>query len=483
MTSHVKVARESTWVQIAGVVVFAALVYVLANLTHPQLTGAPLIAVGIVLAVVPAGLWLWLFYDEDRFEPEPRQLVIGVFVLGALLAYAVGQPALRSLFRVQDWLTTNALTGILGSILVVGFIQQFLLYATVRYSIFYSSEFDQRVDGIIYGAAAGLGYATMMNILYIVQNNGVDLGIGVMRVTVEALSLASLGGISGYFLARAKFDKMGPVWLPLGLAIAAALNGLIEFALDEVPTLGAGFGFNPWYGLVLAVIIAGVVFTLLIETIHRLETAGAGAASAQQGSVLDKVLVGEGKQEEPEWVVWAVVAVALIAGWLFASYIQGQTRTATAGGMTLSYPSSWTTTKDSGADFAAYDLSRGGIYGARVSLWSEAKSDVFPAQGTLDDAAANWGMMLQSHHEGFRLLNIERTQAQGREAAQVEYAYLASPPQSTSSGTMPALMHAVDTLVVGGDRVYVLAFAAQSQDYSSLAGLRDQLLANWRVPQ
>ena len=80
----------------------------------------------------------------------------------------------------------------------------------------------------------------MSNIQYVVGNYGVDLGIGAMRVAVEALSLASLGAISGYFLARAKFDKMGPLWLPIGMAIAATLDGLVDFALDRVPTLGSG---------------------------------------------------------------------------------------------------------------------------------------------------------------------------------------------------------------------------------------------------
>ncbi len=482
MTSHANVARQSTWVQIAGVVVFAAIVAVITNLTHPQLTGTPLIAAGIVIAVVPAGLWLWLFYSEDRFEPEPRQLVIGVFVLGALLAYAVGQPALRSLFRIQDWLNTNLWTGILGSILVIGFVQQFLLYATVRYSIFNSSEFDERVDGIIYGAAAGLGYATMMNILYIVQNNGVDLAVGVMRVTVQALSLASLGGVSGYFLARAKFDKMGPIWLPLGLAIAAVLNGLIDFALDEVPTLGTGFGYNAWYGLALAVVIAAIVFTILVETMNRLGATAAGSTAPQQGSAFDKILIGEGKREEPEWIVWVVVVAGLALGWLLASYVQGQTRSVTAANMTLSYPATWTVTTEPGAAFIAYDLHNGGVFGPRVGMWQKAKKDLFPVEGSLNDAATNWAMAYQNQLDGFRLLNLNKAKVQGRDAVQVEYAYLMDSPQGAANGAMPALMHGVDTLVVSGDNVGILTFAAQSQDFASFAGLREQLLASWRVP-
>ncbi|MBI4786884.1 MAG: PrsW family intramembrane metalloprotease [Chloroflexi bacterium] len=476
MRNHLRVARESVWVQIGGVLLFVAAVAAVSNFARPQLSGTALVAAGIVLAVVPAALWLWMFYREDRFEPEPRQYVVGVFFLGALLAYAIGQPVIRELYRVQDWLGTNLVTAVLGSILVGGLVTQFILYAVVRYTVFNSAEFDQRIDGIVYGAAAGLGYATMTNIQYVVGNNGVDLGIGAMRVAVEALSLASLGAVSGYFLARAKFDKMGPTWLPLGLIIAAVLNGVIDLTLSRIPMLGSGFGFNPWYGVAAAVVIAGAIFAVLFQLIQRLNVAG--AATSQKGSALDAVLVGEGKSEEPEWIVWLVVAVGLIAAWVLGSAVMGQTRTATSGKMTLTYPASWAQTTEQGAAFAAYDFERGGIFGTRVSMRQKPIGDYLPAQGTLDDAAANWALERQDQLLSFHLLNIIPTQIQGRAGAKLEYAYLLDPPQGSS---MPALMRAVDTLVVSGDQLLALSFAAESHQFASLDGLYDQLLAGWRV--
>lgn len=481
MQNHQRVANESTWLEIGGVVLFAAVVVAITNLTHPQLSGVALVAAGVVVAIVPAILWLVAFYRQDRIEPEPRTYVIGVFVLGALLAQAIGQPIIRELFRVQDWLGANTLTGVLGSILVVGMVTQFLLYAAVRYTVFNSAEFNERIDGIIYGAAAGLGYATMFNIQYVIGNNGVDLGIGAMRVAVEALSLASLGGVSGYFLARAKFDKMGPLWLPIGMLIAATLNGSLDLALSTAPMLGGGFNINPWYGLGAAVIIAGAVFAVLFQLIQRLNVAAAGA-TGQQASVLDKVLVGEGKAEEPEWVVWLVVAAALLSGWILQASVLGQMTTATVGKVSLSYPAAWARTSETGAAFAAYDFNHGGIYGARVSLRQTPKAELFAVDGSLYDAAINWVTARQKQLSGYRLLEVGETRAQGRDAVRVEYAYLLDSPQGTASGAMPALMRAVDTLVVSGDQIYALSFAAESQQYDKLSGLREQILAGWRVP-
>ncbi|MBI5034438.1 MAG: PrsW family intramembrane metalloprotease [Chloroflexi bacterium] len=482
MRNHLLVARESVWVQVAGVLIFAALVAAVDNLARPQLSGNALIGAGIVLAIVPAVLWLWMFYRQDRFEPEPRQYVIGVFVLGALLAYAVGQPVIRSLFRVQDWIGANVFVALLGSILVNGLVTQFLLYAAVRYSVFHSSEFDQRIDGIIYGAAAGLGYATMFNLQYVVGHSGVDLGTGVIRIAIESLSLASLGGISGYFLARAKFDKMGPLWLPIGLVIAAALNGIIDLALDEIPMLGSGFGFNPWYGLAAAVVIAGAIFATLFRLIYQLGSASVQVGETQSTAVLDKVLFGKGKREEPEWMVWLVVAIGLLLGWALATLITGETRTASAANMTITYPASWARLQEPGAAMAAYDLDRGGLFGARVSTRVVPITDLLPPNGILEDAANNWAFTRQQGLDAFRLLEIQPTRFQGREAVRIEYVYVMDSPRASPGSAVPALMRSSDTLVASADKIYILSFATESHEYKSTPSLQEQLLAGWRVP-
>ena len=60
--------------------------------------------------------------------------------------------------------------------------------------------------------------------------------------------------------------------MPLGLTLAAVLNGVVSYVLGQVTRLG-GFSFNPWYGLVVAVIIAGGTFYALFMLIRRLNAA------------------------------------------------------------------------------------------------------------------------------------------------------------------------------------------------------------------
>jgi RsiW-degrading membrane proteinase PrsW (M82 family) len=233
---------------------------------------------GAFLSLVPAGIWLVFFYLQDRAEPEPKGFVLAIFALGALLAAAIGIPLLENVFRVSNWIYRDTMATILGGILVVGFTQEYLKYAAVRYSIYNSGEFDEPTDGVIYATAAGLGYATVLNINFVLANGGVDLGAGVIRIAVVALAQASFAGVTGYFLGRAKFESEPIWWMPLGITLAATFNGLFHWFLGVLtrPTITlSGATSNVWMGLVLAAVVAfgttGVILWLVRQNLKALQ--------------------------------------------------------------------------------------------------------------------------------------------------------------------------------------------------------------------
>jgi len=279
--------RGSVWwaslAGLAGLVAFVALVALLAGLIRPHLQGFGLLAAGVILSLVPALVWGGLFYLQDAQEPEPKHMVLSVFVLGALLARAIGMPVVNDVFRLPEWIGASPLYHILGAILVAGFTQQFLIYAAVRYSVFNSPEFDERVDGVVYGTAAALGYATMLNVQYVVSSGGVDLVSGIIRIAVTALALASFGGLSGYFLGRCKFEDEPVWWMPAGLTLAAVLDGLFTYVRGEVTTTAVGLrggGYNPWPGLLLGAGVTALTFGVLFYLMRRLEHSAAPAPVA-----------------------------------------------------------------------------------------------------------------------------------------------------------------------------------------------------------
>jgi protease PrsW len=263
-------SRSGLWlamlILIIGLALFVTAVFFAAPAVRDSLQGPALVLAGLLLALIPAGVWLVVFYLQDRAEPEPKQYVIGVFALGLLLAAAVGQPLIAA-FGLNEWASGSLPLQLLAGICVIGITQEFLKYAAVRYSVYRSAEFDERIDGIIYGAAAGLGYATFLNVQYVVSNGGVDLGIGAVRVAVIALAQASFAGVTGYFLGRAKFENRGPFWLPVGLLLAAVLNGVVTTLLSEITR--SGLHPTPLNGLILAAVLAAVTFVVLFTIMRR----------------------------------------------------------------------------------------------------------------------------------------------------------------------------------------------------------------------
>jgi RsiW-degrading membrane proteinase PrsW (M82 family) len=106
MTATVDSERRSIWragiVEIVGLLAYVGLAELIVVVFRPAIGPQVLLPVGIVLSLVPAVIWLAFFYAQDRAEPEPRQYVLAVSVLGALLAIALGQPFINDLARAPQ---------------------------------------------------------------------------------------------------------------------------------------------------------------------------------------------------------------------------------------------------------------------------------------------------------------------------------------------------------------------------------------------
>lgn len=257
---------------IAVLAVIVIVAYGIDGLFHPQFSQVGLVITGLIMALLPAMAWIFFFYQQDRREPEPKGMVAQVFVLGGLLAMAIAIPVVEDLFQVSTWLYENFWVQLAGSILVIGFVQEFLKYCAVRFSVYPSAEFDERTDGIIYATAAGLGFSTVLNVAFVVNSGGVDLGNGMIRITLTALAHASFTGITGYFLSKEKLDGAPAWWMPVGVSIAAVLNGIfftLYGTLSKATITASGAFIRPWVGLLLAVVLAVAVSAFLTIKIQR----------------------------------------------------------------------------------------------------------------------------------------------------------------------------------------------------------------------
>ncbi|HET9626940.1 MAG TPA: PrsW family glutamic-type intramembrane protease [Kofleriaceae bacterium] len=252
---------------LVGFVLLAGLGELVAGI-HDAVSLGPVLA-GI-MAAVPAALWLSVFYLLDRHEPEPKQLVAGVCVLGALIAgpladFVLAEAAPPIALAVPG-LSPFSLDRVLHAVLVAGLAQEMCKYAVVRYTIYMSREFDEPMDGIVYMMACGTGFAVWINFHRLSgQNHQVYLSIGAAQAVVTTLAHASFAGFLGYVMGRAKFSRRpAPVrgaLIMLGLLGSAALNG--QFTIVEAWVLTRGLAQHPWYGLGYAAISAAAIFGLI----------------------------------------------------------------------------------------------------------------------------------------------------------------------------------------------------------------------------
>ncbi|HEY7954599.1 MAG TPA: PrsW family intramembrane metalloprotease [Polyangia bacterium] len=202
----------------------------------------------LAVPIVPGLVWLWIFYRTDRYEPEPKRLVALTFLLGvaAILPAFGGEllvdaihPYLGTIARAAAATSAHAVSALplfFACFFVIGPCEELSKFLAVRLFIYRNREFDEPLDGIIYAAAAALGFASLENILYVIDFHH---GWSIRWSMLGARAFLALPGhvifaaTWGYALGRRKFDPSYLVWPRL--LIAAALHGLYDFVLMYPP--------------------------------------------------------------------------------------------------------------------------------------------------------------------------------------------------------------------------------------------------------
>ena len=252
---------------LVGFVLVTWLVQLVAGLDH-AIDFGPILAA--IIAGIPAVFWLGFFYLMDRHEPEPKQLVVGVAVLGCLiagpLADFVQYQAVPPQALELHGFTPFSADRVIYAILVAGLAQEMCKYAVVRYTVYLSSEFDEPMDGIVYMMACGTGFAVWLNYQRLTdQNHSVYLSTAAAQTVVTTLAHASFAGALGYVMGRAKFSRRSAplrgLLLMLGLLGAATLNG--QFSVVESWISQDGMTQHPWRNVGYAALCALAVFSVI----------------------------------------------------------------------------------------------------------------------------------------------------------------------------------------------------------------------------
>jgi len=200
----------------------------------------------VVSTVFFVALLWWL----DKYEKEPWGLFLGAFFYGLVPA-----PILAIIFEVAggEVLGTEHLTlGVLAPVVEealkgLGVLAIFFLW---------QREFDGVMDGVLYGATVGLGFALTENLLYLFSPTAWEVML--LRILPFGLNHALFTAFTGVCLGLARQSRRPGRWLflfPLGLGVGIAFHALHNLSVGE-----------GWSGFVLALSSdwGGVVLMLVV---------------------------------------------------------------------------------------------------------------------------------------------------------------------------------------------------------------------------
>ncbi|WP_458206478.1 PrsW family intramembrane metalloprotease [Haladaptatus sp. NG-SE-30] len=263
-----------------GTTLVVALVFVIVELALVGATVAerPLLGVLSFFSVVPALALAAYIWRIDPTEREPLVTLVATFLLGVVFAaFAAVINTVGFILLAGTGVSVLAIVPFF--FLVVGPVEESVKWLAVRFHAYRTPHFRTAVDGAVYGAMAGLGFATIENLTYVVGSvQGDSMGTAV-TVSGVAVTRAIVGpnhvlwaAISGYYLGLAKLvpDERGPI-IVKGIAIPALLHGFYNstagFVTDWLASVMGG-GTLLWL-LVYVLVFAGIVGSYLFQKIRR----------------------------------------------------------------------------------------------------------------------------------------------------------------------------------------------------------------------
>ncbi|WP_290696502.1 PrsW family glutamic-type intramembrane protease [Lacinutrix sp.] len=215
----------------------------------------------IIYALAPVAVIILYIYLKDKYEKEPKQLLLISFLLGAIVSIIIT----TILYRFFDLALplTNSLSVLqqfVQAFFVVGFSEELSKYLVVLLFAQRHKAFNEPFDGIVYAVMVSMGFAATENILYVMESGPTT---ALLRAFTAIPAHATFGILMGYFMGKAKFSNNRILLNLSGLVLAVLFHGAYDFFLfiDFIPGI--------WIGAFVSLII-GVLLSRKAIKKHQL---------------------------------------------------------------------------------------------------------------------------------------------------------------------------------------------------------------------
>ena len=220
----------------------------------------------ILAALVPTAAYIGLIYWVDRYEKEPIWLLSAAFLWGAIPSIFVAI-VLNELFSLPlTALVDDNLADMASAAVVAPIVEETVKgLALIGIMFFRRRDIDSPLDGIIYGAMVGMGFAMVENYFYFQGefNSGGYGALGVnvfFRAFIFGLNHALFSAAFGLSLAYARLNRSDTVriFAPLlGWAVSVTLHAIHNATVGLENALCLLAPLTDWGGVLLTILIIG----------------------------------------------------------------------------------------------------------------------------------------------------------------------------------------------------------------------------------
>ncbi|WP_339753199.1 PrsW family glutamic-type intramembrane protease [uncultured Winogradskyella sp.] len=205
-----------------------------------------------LLAVAPVMAIILYIYVQDKYDKEPKGLLVLNFLFGSIVSIII--VSVLYLFTGRLLPITNEFSiwqQFIQAFFVVALAEEFSKYVIVKYFAQPRKAFNEPYDGIMYAVMVSMGFACTENILYVLES-GYETAI--LRAFTAVPAHATFGILMGYYMGKAKFAKNRFRLNMAGLFLAVLFHGAYDFFLfiGFIPGISAGAFISLILGVILS---------------------------------------------------------------------------------------------------------------------------------------------------------------------------------------------------------------------------------------
>ena len=190
----------------------------------------------LLLSILPSIILLVVVWKGDRYEKEPPGLLIKLFLLGSLTT--ISAFIIEFLFEnvILSFMNQQGiLFALIDNFLVVAVAEEAGKYFVLKKVTWKHPAFNFTFDAVVYAVAVSLGFATLENILYLIDGS-VFLALSRALFSVPGHFIDAL--YMGYYYGLARFsdayndDRLTKINLRLAFWVPVLIHGFYDFCLS-----------------------------------------------------------------------------------------------------------------------------------------------------------------------------------------------------------------------------------------------------------